>query len=91
MPRSQCFAEKRGSSWRGRYPDADGRMRSTSGYPTKAKALKAARDERAKIESGTWQDPQKGEIALADVHVHWSGVWVTCSVVTVSSWVGVSA
>ena len=27
MPRSQCFAEKRGNSWRGRYPDADGRMR----------------------------------------------------------------
>jgi integrase len=65
MPRSQCFAEKRGGSWRGRYPDAYGRMRSTSGYPTKAKALKAARDERAKIEAGTWHDAQKGEITLA--------------------------
>jgi hypothetical protein len=65
MPRSQCFAEKRGGSWRGRYPDADGRMRSTSGYPTKAKALKAARDERTKIEAGTWHDAQKGEITLA--------------------------
>jgi integrase len=72
MPRSQCFAEKRGNSWRGRYPDADGRMRSTSGYPTKARALKAARDERAKIESGTWHDPQKGEITLADfVNERW--------------------
>jgi hypothetical protein len=25
------------------------------------------------------------------VHVHWSGVWGACSVVTVSSWAGVSA
>src|SRR5260370_34530845 len=25
------------------------------------------------------------------VHVHWSGVWGTCSVLTVSSWAGVSA
>jgi integrase len=72
MPRSQCFAEKRGNWWRGRYPDADGRMRSTSGYPTKAKALKAARDERTKIEAGTWQDPQKGEVSLADyVNERW--------------------
>jgi integrase len=72
MPRSQCFTEKRGGSWRGRYPDADGRVRSTSGYPTKAKALKAARDERAKIEAGTWHDAQKGEITLADfVNERW--------------------
>jgi hypothetical protein len=51
MPRSQCFAEKRGSTWRGRYPDADGRMRSTSGYPTRNKALQAARAARAGIEA----------------------------------------
>ncbi len=39
MPRSQCFAEKRGDVWRGRYPDADGRMRSTSGHPTRNTGL----------------------------------------------------
>jgi integrase len=53
MPRTQCFAEKRGSAWRGRYPDDEGRLRSTSGYPTRNKALQAARDARAAIEAGT--------------------------------------
>ena len=66
MPRSQCYAEKRGKTWRGRYADADGRMRSTSGYPTKKQALKAARDARAAVQAGTWQDPKKAEITLAD-------------------------
>ena len=33
------------------YPDADGRMRSTDRYPTKNRALKAARDARAAVEA----------------------------------------
>jgi hypothetical protein len=48
MPRTQCYAEKRGKLWRGRYPDADGHMRSTSGFTTRTKALDAARVEQAK-------------------------------------------
>jgi len=47
MSRTQCFAEKRGSTWRGR--DADGRLRSTSGYPTRNKALQAARGARRRL------------------------------------------
>src|SRR5438045_626894 len=56
MPRSQCFAEKRGNAWRGRYPDADGRMRSTSGYPTRVKALQAARAAQAEAEASASAD-----------------------------------
>ena len=51
MPRSQCYAEKRGDMWRGRYPDADGRMRSTDRYPTRNKALSVARAARAAVEA----------------------------------------
>jgi len=74
MARSQCFAERRGKTWRGRYPDPDGRLRSTSGFPTKKQALQAAREARAAIEAGTWRDPRKGEITLAE----WtSQIWPT--------------
>ena len=78
MPRTQCFAEKRGSAWRGRYPDADGRLRSTSGYLTRNKALQAARDARAAIEADIAEEAEKaekaakGEITLAEwVSVIW--------------------
>jgi hypothetical protein len=74
MPRTQCFAEKRGKTWRGRYADADGRMRSTSGYPTKKEALKAARNARAAVEAGKWRHPKQAEITLAD----WiTAIWPT--------------
>jgi integrase len=72
MARTQCFAEKRGAAWRGRYPDADGRMRSTSGYPTRAKALQAAWAERARIEDETARNAEeakraaKGETTVAE-------------------------
>src|SRR5712691_12287012 len=67
MPRTQCFAEKRGSTWRGRYPDDDGRLRSTSGYPTRNKALQAARDARAAIEAGTASKAAaQGQITVAE-------------------------
>ena len=72
MSRTQCFAEKRGSTWRGRYPDADGRLRSTSGYPTRNKALQAARDARAAIKASAGEEAvkaekaAKGEITLAE-------------------------
>jgi len=72
MARTQCFAEKRGATWRGRYPDADGRMRSTSGYPTRAKALQAAWAERARIEDEAARNTAKadraakGETTLAE-------------------------
>ena len=74
MPRTQCYAEKRGDMWRGRYPDADGRMRSTDRYPTKYKALKAARDARAAVEArppaGTVTDTtdktEKADMTLAE-------------------------
>ena len=59
MARTQCFAEKRGDTWRGRYPDADGRMRSTSGYTTRNKALQAARAERARIEKAAAEKTAK--------------------------------
>jgi len=63
MARTQCFAEKRGGTWRGRYPDADGRMRSTSGFPTRNKALQAARAERAKLENEAAKNAAKKERA----------------------------
>ena len=76
MPRTQCYAEKRGKLWRGRYPDTDGHMRSTSGYPTRTKALDAARVEQAKAladtaagQSGPPQgnaDPEGKELTLAE-------------------------
>ena len=67
MPRTQCFAEKRGRVWRGRYPDAEGRMRTVKGsFPTKNAALKAARAARDTVEKGTWRDPKKADITLAD-------------------------
>jgi Phage integrase, N-terminal SAM-like domain len=82
MQRSQCFAERRGNAWRGRYPDADGRMRSTSGHPTKAKALKAARNARSKIEAdisaGTTAEPSASlpaaDLTLAEWFNH---IWPT--------------
>ena len=76
MSRTQCFAEKRGSTWRGRYPDANGQLRSTSGYPTRNKALQAARDARAAIEANTTSKAAaaKGQITLAE----WiSEIWPT--------------
>ena len=75
MARTQCFAEKRGTTWRGRYPDPSGRMRSTSGYPTRTKALQAARDARAAIEAGTAaKAAANGQITLAE----WvSEIWPT--------------
>jgi hypothetical protein len=49
-------------------------MRSTSGYPTRSKALQAARDARAAIEAGAAKAAVKGEITLAD----WvSQIWPT--------------
>src|SRR5258708_2584302 len=72
MPRTQCFAEKRGATWRGRYPGADGRLLSTSGYPTRNKALQAARAARAKIEeeaagnAAEVERAAKGETTLAE-------------------------
>ena len=74
MPRSQCYAEKRGDMWRGRYPDADGRMRSTDRYPTRNKALNAARTARAAVEANlpaatqadTADKPQKAEVTLGE-------------------------
>ncbi len=75
MSRTQCFAEKRGATWRGRYPDAGGQLRSTSGYPTRNKALHTARDARAAIEGGTASKAaEKGQITLAG----WVGeIWPT--------------
>lgn len=63
MARTQCFAEKRDATWRGRYPGADGRLRSTSGYPTRNKALQAARAARVQIEADAGKEAEKAERA----------------------------
>jgi hypothetical protein len=55
--------------WRGRYPDADGRMKSTSGYPTRTKALNAARAEQAKRKADPppeASEPEQADLTLAD-------------------------
>jgi integrase len=71
MPRTECFAERRGKTWRGRYPGTDGRLRSTSGHPTRKEALKAARAARAEIEKAEAEaeerrrDAESGAITLA--------------------------
>src|SRR5690349_8263687 len=52
--------------YRGRYRDANERVRTVRGtFTSKREALKAARDEEAKLRAGTWFDPRAGRMKFS--------------------------
>jgi integrase len=57
--------------YRGKYRDHDGNKHAGPWGPSKKKALDWARDEEAKLRSGTWHDSAKGRITLADYFAEW--------------------
>jgi integrase len=61
-----AWAEPEGRRFRGRYRDAAGTTHSTATFPTKKKALDAARNEESKVRTGTWFDPTAGKVTFSD-------------------------
>lgn len=70
-----AYAEKRGKSeypWRVKFKLPDGTWDSASGFRTKTAALDHGRAQEADVRRGTYRDPKRGQIPLAD----WAATWI---------------
>jgi integrase len=72
-----AFAEKRGKTWRARWPlpglSPEGKVRfdSKSGFPTKTAAKRYGEAQEAAVRERRWIDPAAGQITLDDYLAKW--------------------
>lgn len=67
-----AWVEKRGRLWRGKYRDAEGKVRFAGSSPSKRTAKQLAEDKESEVRRGVWHDPQVGRMTFSEYFEdHW--------------------